>query len=88
MASASPMALDVRPFRSASAFWIVEEASPSAVVRRAVREQAALAGAEVDRLWMVGDDRQRRLLGLGGVPVCDAHPDPLEAEQLLDLQVL
>ena len=51
-------------------------------------EQAALAGAEVDRLRVVGDQRERGLLGLGGVAVGDVHADVGEAEQPLDLQVL
>jgi len=37
---------------------------------------------------VVGDEREGGLLGLGGVAVGDAHADPLEAEQLLHLQVL
>ena len=36
----------------------------------------------------MGDERERRLLGFGGVAVGDVHADLLESEQLLDLQVL
>ena len=45
------------------------------VVGRAVGQQAALARAEVDRLRVVGDERERRLLGLGRVAVGDRHAD-------------
>ena len=41
------------------------------VVGAAVRQQPALARAEVDRLRVVGDERERRLLGVGRVAVGD-----------------
>jgi hypothetical protein len=37
---------------------------------------------------MVGDDRDRRLLGLDGVAARQRHPDLLEVEQAPDLLVL
>ncbi len=37
---------------------------------------------------MVGDERERRLLRFRRVAVGDLHADVLQAEQLLDLQVL
>src|SRR4051794_35336189 len=58
------------------------------VVGRAVREQTAVAHAVVAGLRVVGDDRERRLLGDGRVAVGDLEVDLVEAQELLDLQVL
>src|SRR5215218_2483190 len=59
------------------------------VVRRAVLEQPAVAHAEVGGLGVVGDDRQRRLLGLDGIAARQPQPDALRRfEQPVDLLVL
>ena len=51
-------------------------------------QQAAVAHAEVARLEVVGDERERRLLRHRRVAVGEPHADPAEVEQRVDLLVL
>src|SRR4051812_16943150 len=52
-----------------------------------LREEARLH-AEVDRLRVVGDDRDRRLLGLDRVPAAEPQADRRRVEEAEDLLVL
>src|SRR5215208_4257903 len=52
-----------------------------------LRDEARLH-AEVDGLGVVGDDRDRGLLGQDGVTAGEGHSDLLEVEQAPDLLVL
>ena len=56
--------------------------------RRVHRLELALLHPEVERLRVVGDERQRRLLGHRRVAVVRSHADLREVQQRVDLLVL